>query len=1788
LVRDLRLRSSDYVIVLSTRQVTGSCQFVASGIELLLEAVSTGPALPSLRRRLAAQAKELVDDAARKRIADAEGRACPYVRPLPVGKWTPQLLALLRRCQAAMDRGRIPVLTRDGEGGTYFLPGEGDTEATSYIAALKPRDEEAFAPNNPKTHRGKIGQITHRDGVLSGEAWQREVSAYLVDREGFIGVPATCAVEVSHPALCNGVMVDPSLPRLSDLLQGGTVVGGREECPTLPHHKIGSLQQFVPFEHMAADYSMTVLPTREVQKIAAFDLWMLNSDRNGENILLVKAAPPLSPPPHAANEEPWFVVPIDHGLALPHSLDIGWSSFEWTSDALKRQMSAPLDPSVKRWILSRDPDREASILRSELGIREHCLLNFRLAGRVLQKCIKAGLTLSDVCGIFCRHDAAMEAPSTLERLAESARSISFLLLSQAPTKTLPATHRSLAGHSMSFYAGDLSSAPKAHTIQQRSTLGQVQTALGLMVDSPATTSVSGGEDDSFHEASARASPTDLMSDVPPPLPLPPLSRGVSAPVSSRWAGPEFEVLTIVPEGADLQASPTDTLHRRSSSDGSSLSVSPKMSPSELNQLPLMERRASPSELNQLPLMERRISSNPGESPIGDTFLPSPPVQETAQVNGFDAGAAILQTPSEFEGMGLAGLEQAGHFPTAGVAFPTATSATVEQVEKQRPRPGFRGVPSRPPPTLARNASMGVPGLARQASYSAALFGHHASLDVRSFEADGGIVHALAMSAVQNATKAVGTVPGRVRSHVGCAAVSLQSILDMTNELHEHGVVIVLGSAISRDPSLLSKGEGAGSPLRKYSGHRMQDDGSGGTPEAPLARRSLSTLCLEDTPERVPCSPSHTDKTEDGPSLAIKTSTALARGHSKASAGSGADAGETDPGVVTGMAGAIVWDGTLTVAAITPVGKDVVFEGDSKVGSAMREVVANLLITAASGLERRDMEEAKELLPTASKAVAAAAQARKDLLLRSICSAPLRKLFEEALYSSRIAARLHSVQSYQVSLSRSETGLSAEAQPNDDDDDGDDGDDDAVEVHDEATDEPVRRRPVTRRPSTQRKHSEEDCEPMTRMQNLTRNKHRLLPADPSKRNPSSSPVLRPLAPSQSVQPPPMQPSDVHGAPPMSPDVRPVAVRGRSRSASRSPAVGPQHSPGSTQTKQSGQGTSMPHLDLANTRSPPLGAQLEPVREATDGSDPPITNFGGAPTEFLEQAALRGSAPLDSGTVETRSIVSNVAKLHPFSAIPIATAISSMGPSFNVSRSSSPGTTNFLKLFESVGEKVGVGLASFREGDLPSTADAPTKTELPPIQTEARDTTSQVGPLALTPTDGPIRPRSVSSGVSSSHGPPRDTLASILDASLEQAFADHPQFHSSRLAIPSSGPTTPQSKDALRRPARQGRSFTVMGVSRPRPFPIARINTSIDRSKSLVAEDDSLPGSARGSEGGGDSTGTPSPAIQRALNRSIWPDIKPPLHELSQAHGGSVDADNESQHSATTTTGVFQVAITVLGPMEVVPDRRDWDPEGLSLIEQSEAQRRATRLGNRVGLTALREAGAEVSMSRTADVLGSPASFDVERLFPQGGDSRPPEKKNKLWRVQGNLGFASSNNSETDSDDAVLEVAAATVTQTHSKPPPTPPTSTAPPGEIHSASPAKRRSLATDTGLQRTASYSNGLLHASSSKEQSARSKESETYASVAAASPLVAAAVGLPVTDMSPLSQAKLSLVGKFSPVGARPLTGTAPTTAVSVWDEWAGDETKALLFLQVVEKQVDFVVETVLNSKRKMPRNKSM
>ena len=105
---------------------------------------------------------------------------------------------MVQEAVRGLANGRTPEAALEGMGGTYFLANEHGAKA----AIFKPCDEEPLAPNNPKQWQGRaMGAPGMKPSVRVGEAALREVAAYLLDHDGFAGVPPACLVKCYHPVL---------------------------------------------------------------------------------------------------------------------------------------------------------------------------------------------------------------------------------------------------------------------------------------------------------------------------------------------------------------------------------------------------------------------------------------------------------------------------------------------------------------------------------------------------------------------------------------------------------------------------------------------------------------------------------------------------------------------------------------------------------------------------------------------------------------------------------------------------------------------------------------------------------------------------------------------------------------------------------------------------------------------------------------------------------------------------------------------------------------------------------------------------------------------------------------------------------------------------------------------------------------------------------------------------------------------------------------------------------------------------------------------------------------------------------------------------------------------------------------------------------------------------------------------------------------------------------------------------------------------------------------------------
>lgn len=74
---------------------------------------------------------------------------------------------------------------------------------------------------------------------------------------------------------------------------------------------------FAQHDDVAYNYGSNMFGTEEMHKIAILDIRILNADRNDENMLVKKRNSRLE------------LIPIDHGLSLPDTIDICRDNVIW-------------------------------------------------------------------------------------------------------------------------------------------------------------------------------------------------------------------------------------------------------------------------------------------------------------------------------------------------------------------------------------------------------------------------------------------------------------------------------------------------------------------------------------------------------------------------------------------------------------------------------------------------------------------------------------------------------------------------------------------------------------------------------------------------------------------------------------------------------------------------------------------------------------------------------------------------------------------------------------------------------------------------------------------------------------------------------------------------------------------------------------------------------------------------------------------------------------------------------------------------------------------------------------------------------------------------------------------------------------------------------------------------------------------------------------------------------------------------------------------------------------------
>ncbi|XP_057522061.1 phosphatidylinositol 4-kinase gamma 6-like [Amaranthus tricolor] len=301
---------------------------------------------------------------------------------------------LVEAIVVGMNNGIDPIPVHSGLGGAYLFR---DSDGAN-VAIVKPTDEEPFAPNNPKGFVGKaLGQPGLKGSVRVGETGFREVAAYLLDYDGFANVPLTALVKITHPIF-----------NINDGVNGNCHQQ-REKIS-----KIASFQQFILHDCDANDHGTSSFPVSSVHRIGILDIRILNTDRHAGNILVRK----LDDGVGRFNQVD--LVPIDHGLCLPESLEDPY--FEWIHWP---QASIPFSEDELQYIANLDPFHDSEMLRVELPmIREACLRVLVLCTIFLKEAASFGLCLAEVGEMMSREFLThAEEPSKLELICIEAKSV---------------------------------------------------------------------------------------------------------------------------------------------------------------------------------------------------------------------------------------------------------------------------------------------------------------------------------------------------------------------------------------------------------------------------------------------------------------------------------------------------------------------------------------------------------------------------------------------------------------------------------------------------------------------------------------------------------------------------------------------------------------------------------------------------------------------------------------------------------------------------------------------------------------------------------------------------------------------------------------------------------------------------------------------------------------------------------------------------------------------------------------------------------------------------------------------------------------------------------------------------------------------------------------------------------------------------------------------------------------------------------------------------------------------
>lgn len=342
----------------------------------------------------------------------------------------------------------------DGTSGVYYMKdGKGGN-----VGVFKPSDEEQGMENNPKLSLNNFENTCQRSDFKPGFGFCRETAAYLMDVDNMVGVPPTVEVYLSSSAF--------------------TYRTGNE----LIRPKLGSLQRFVHSVGTLEDFGKGVFSDFEVQKIALFDMRVLNNDRHSGNLLVRKI--PINSKRLSKNgasssthflrsnmrrsssissassvdfededddnsENPrlmhfgttedecadgyceheacdsyssgfeYQLSPIDHGYCFPSKLHINDENWVWLSYP---QVKKPVVAELIAYMNSIDIEQLLSRLRKDYGgrVEEEAFFLIKLMHNMILDGLNRGLTLFQIAECIIRNDFSDKKTSLVEDIIEYA------------------------------------------------------------------------------------------------------------------------------------------------------------------------------------------------------------------------------------------------------------------------------------------------------------------------------------------------------------------------------------------------------------------------------------------------------------------------------------------------------------------------------------------------------------------------------------------------------------------------------------------------------------------------------------------------------------------------------------------------------------------------------------------------------------------------------------------------------------------------------------------------------------------------------------------------------------------------------------------------------------------------------------------------------------------------------------------------------------------------------------------------------------------------------------------------------------------------------------------------------------------------------------------------------------------------------------------------------------------------------------------------------------------------